>query len=221
MAIKRKTGRPPKIPGQQNTTDKIFDASIDLFAQKGYDNVSIRDIAKAVGIKESSIYKHYTSKEEILQKIIKYPLAKMYSISQRDDPTEQLIAKEGVDGFLADCGGIFTSWLSDPTTLKVLRIFYIEVYHNDQIKQSYQELIDTGEAFWASVIAMMMQQGLIKKANPQIVSQAFMAFFWNMFTDYFLVQYGRTSKTFVDLYWDKMSRHIEYFIATNKVTKNE
>ena len=217
MAVKRKTGRPTKTPGQQSTTEKIFEAAIDLFAQSGYDNVSIRDIARAVGIKESSIYKHYTSKEEILQKIIKYPLSKIYTIAERDESTEQLIAKEGVDGFLEDCGNVFTSWLTDQKTLKILRIFYIELYHNDQIKQSYIELINAGEMFWAGVMAIMMKQGLIKQADPKMLSSAFLAFFWNAFTDYFLVQYGRTSKTFVELYWDGLSQQIEYFTSINKV----
>src|SRR5512138_2027397 len=130
MTMKRKTGRPPKIPGQQDTAQKIFN------------NASIRDIAKTVGIKESSIYKHYTNKEAILQKIIKYPLTKIYSFAQRDDTTEQLIAKEGIDGFLTDCANVFASWMSDEKTVKILRIFYIEVYHNDQIAQSYRELIN-------------------------------------------------------------------------------
>ncbi len=221
MTMKRKTGRPPKIPGQQDTAEKIFETSIDLFAQKGYNTVSIRDIAKTVGIKESSIYKHYTNKEAILQKIIKYPLTKIYSFAQRNDTTEQLIAKEGVDSFLADCANVFASWMSDEKTVKILRIFYIEVYHNDQIAQSYRELISTGNAFWASVIDIMMKQGLIKQGDAKAVSAIFMAFFWNAFTDYFLLQYGRTTKSFVELYWDDLSRHTNYFIANNKVSKNE
>jgi AcrR family transcriptional regulator len=221
MTMKRKTGRPIKIPGQQDTAEKIFETSIDLFAQNGYDSVSIRDIASAVGIKESSIYKHYTNKEAILQKIIKYPLTKIYSVAQRNDTTEQLIAKEGVDGFLADCANVFASWMTDEKTVKILRIFYIEVYHNDQIAQSYRELISTGNAFWASVMDIMMTQGLIKQGDAKVVSAIFMAFFWNAFTDYFLLQYGRTSKSFVDLYWGDLSRHTNYFITVNKVIKNE
>ena len=51
---------------KQNTKEKIFEVSIDLFSQYGYDGVSIRQIAKEVGIKESSIYNHYPSKESIL-----------------------------------------------------------------------------------------------------------------------------------------------------------
>ncbi len=219
MAVKRKTGRPPKIPGQIDTAEKIFDTAIELFAQRGYDSVSIRDIAKAVGIKESSIYKHYTNKEAILQKIIKYPLTKIYTIAEREETTEQLIAKEGVDGFLADCGNVFASWLTDPKTVKILRIFYIELYHNDQIKQSYLELLGAGETFWAEVMSIMMKQELIKSADPKVLSSMFLAFFWNAFADYFLVQYGRTSKSFVELYWEDLSRHIGYFVKMNKVNK--
>ena len=44
--------------------DKIFDVALDLFSKKGYDSVSIRTIASEVGIKESSIYNHYSSKRD-------------------------------------------------------------------------------------------------------------------------------------------------------------
>ena len=39
-----------------NNKDKIFEISIELFSKHGYDGVSIRQIAREVGIKESSIY---------------------------------------------------------------------------------------------------------------------------------------------------------------------
>ena len=55
---------------KKNTKEKIFDVSIDLFSQDGYDGVSIRQIAKEVGIKESSIYNHYQRKESILESIL-------------------------------------------------------------------------------------------------------------------------------------------------------
>ena len=38
-----------------NTKEKIFYVSLDLFSQKGYDSVSLREIADEVGIKKSSI----------------------------------------------------------------------------------------------------------------------------------------------------------------------
>lgn len=45
-----------------NTKEKIFNVSLDLFSQKGYDSVSLREIAEEVGIKKSSIYSHYSSR---------------------------------------------------------------------------------------------------------------------------------------------------------------
>ena len=55
-----------------NNKEKIFLVSIDLFSRYGYGGVSIRQIATNVGIKESSIYNHYKSKESILDAILDY-----------------------------------------------------------------------------------------------------------------------------------------------------
>lgn len=52
-----------------STKTKICNASIELFAEKGYVNCGIREIASAVNIKSSSIYNHFSSKDEILKHI--------------------------------------------------------------------------------------------------------------------------------------------------------
>ena len=131
MAQKRKTGRPAKIPGQKDTAERIFDAAIDLFAQKGYDNVSIRDIATAVGIKESSIYKHYTNKEAILQKIIQYPIAKIYAIAATGRHNRTTHHQNGRRRLHSRLRHRIHKLDDRPQNPKNLRIFYIELYHND------------------------------------------------------------------------------------------
>lgn len=55
-----------------NTKEAIFLAAADLFARENYYNVSVRQIAKKVGIMPSSIYNHYKSKESILLDIYAY-----------------------------------------------------------------------------------------------------------------------------------------------------
>ena len=54
-----------------NTKDQILSASLKLFSEKSYHGASIREIAKSVNIRESAIYNHFRSKEEILSAIIK------------------------------------------------------------------------------------------------------------------------------------------------------
>ena len=45
--------------------EKIKQASLTLFAQKGFEGTTIKDIAAQSGLKPSSIYSHITSKEEL------------------------------------------------------------------------------------------------------------------------------------------------------------
>ena len=50
--------------------DEIIRTSAILFKEKGYSAVTMRDIAKAMGIKAASLYNHISSKQEILSNII-------------------------------------------------------------------------------------------------------------------------------------------------------
>lgn len=50
--------------------DEIIQTAAILFQKKGYSAVTMRDIAKAMGIKAASLYNHITSKQEILSDII-------------------------------------------------------------------------------------------------------------------------------------------------------
>lgn len=50
--------------------EEIIKTSTILFLKKGYSAVTMRDIAKAMGIKAASLYNHIRSKQEILSNII-------------------------------------------------------------------------------------------------------------------------------------------------------
>jgi AcrR family transcriptional regulator len=45
---------------------EILDLAAELFARRGYHNVSVKDIGEAVGISGPALYKHFSSKNEIL-----------------------------------------------------------------------------------------------------------------------------------------------------------
>ena len=60
------------------TKDRILRAAAQMFSERGYDKVTTREIAKAIGINSASIYYHFTSKEEILRS-----LYRMYTEERR------------------------------------------------------------------------------------------------------------------------------------------
>lgn len=51
---------------QQRRRKEIFDASVHLFLEKGFNETSMREIAKAAGMGKSTLYDYFASKDEIL-----------------------------------------------------------------------------------------------------------------------------------------------------------
>ena len=55
---------------EKNTKEKILEEALKLFAQSGYMGTSMNDIASKLGVTKAALYKHYKSKQEILDSII-------------------------------------------------------------------------------------------------------------------------------------------------------
>ena len=52
------------------TKRKIFETSMKLFAEKGYENTSIEEITATVGVAKGTLYYHFSSKEEIFDFLV-------------------------------------------------------------------------------------------------------------------------------------------------------
>jgi len=58
-----------QLSGYDGKKGDILKASLNLFAGRGYDAVSVRDIAKEAGVSEAALYKHFKGKEEMARYI--------------------------------------------------------------------------------------------------------------------------------------------------------
>ncbi len=52
------------------TRERILSEALNLFAQSGYGGASMRELARRVGIRESSLYNHFAGKAAILEAIV-------------------------------------------------------------------------------------------------------------------------------------------------------
>jgi len=75
------TGRDPSRgplghsePGRKG---EILDAAFDVFAERGYDAGSMRDIASRVGVTEPALYRHFPSKEALFLSLMKLGAGRM------------------------------------------------------------------------------------------------------------------------------------------------
>jgi len=56
----------------KNTREEVLERSIPLFAAAGFDGVSMRDIAVAVGVTPAALYHHFSDKEQLYLGAIGY-----------------------------------------------------------------------------------------------------------------------------------------------------
>ena len=78
------------------TKDRIVNEARELFARKGYDNVSVNDIASACDIGRRTVYTYFTGKDEIYMAVIETELerlmARMAAVAQADlSPDKKLL----------------------------------------------------------------------------------------------------------------------------------
>lgn len=56
---------------REGTPGRILGAGLVLFARRGYDGTSIRDIGAQLGLKPANLYAHYKSKEHLLAELVR------------------------------------------------------------------------------------------------------------------------------------------------------
>ena len=140
------------------TREKILEVSLDMFAKQGYTAVSIRDICKKVGIKESSVYYHFKNKQSIFDEFInKFTETANGMIIQLENG---LTDGEGSfsDSFNSVANVFFEKYLMDDFCNKVMRVMLIEQLGNDDVRKLYREwLLDKPLQIQSKIFQTLMK----------------------------------------------------------------
>src|SRR5205809_4515549 len=86
-------GRNDLIPGAKK--DAILRAAIDVFAERGYFNAQVADVARAAGVAAGTVYLYFRSKDDLLISIFERGMREAIAegknvIDGVDDPSERL-----------------------------------------------------------------------------------------------------------------------------------
>lgn len=82
---------------RHETVDLIFNAAIEVFAESGFDQAKMDDIARAAGVAKGTIYYHFKSKEELFVGLMNEGVQKLIDRARQylklhKSPTDQLMA---------------------------------------------------------------------------------------------------------------------------------
>ena len=129
-----------------STKENILSEALHLFAQNGYEAVSMRDIAGKVGITQGALYRHYAGKRDIFDSILRrmeevsLQRSRQYRMPEggfaqmaedyRDMPMEQLKAYS-----LAQ----FRYWTQDPFASDFRKMLTLEQYRDPEMAALHRQ----------------------------------------------------------------------------------
>lgn len=165
------------------TKQKILNAAMTLFAEKGYSDVYVGEIAEAVGIKAPSLYKHFKSKQEIFNAIldemkINYDKQSAalhmngsnaeYDAPMFSDISEDMLVQMGI--------GLFRFFLHDDYASKFRKMLTLEQFRNGELSVLYsKQYVDDPLNYQSAVFAFISANGGFINAEPNIMALHFYA----------------------------------------------
>ena len=152
-----------------STKDRILDAALTLFAENGYNGTSVEQIAKAVGIKAPSLYKHYKGKEDILNSLIDSAEVRYEEMFG----SERNIGKipESREEFINITMGRISFTMRDPIIRKTRMFLVQEQFRNERTSEvTTRHQLDGIQGRFAKILKEMMDKGLVKEDDPALLS---------------------------------------------------
>jgi AcrR family transcriptional regulator len=168
---KKKLGRPFQISGEKGTKEKIFEASIALFADQGFKGTSIRQIAYSLGMTEGAIYRHYQNKEEILNAIFSYAENLIFSPLPIEKTVEKTNNQSIFRGLLEPLPDLI---IAEPYMIKIMRIMFNEMNTNEKIGHYYlNEYTKLGNQYISELFKKCIDLKRIKPCNVSALTAVF------------------------------------------------
>ncbi len=159
----------------KTTKQVIFDVAVDLFSVKGFSGVSVREIARAVGIKESSLYNHFQNKDDILAQIFDYFQGEMKKTSLSEEYLEQKINNMNAEEFWEKGLTNFQQATLKPEMQKISRIVLLEMFDDPRARDiAIEEFFTRQQKVTEKIFILMQKKGLIKKGlDAKVLAQEY------------------------------------------------
>ncbi len=150
---------------RENTKQKIIETALTLFSERGYDAVSVGEIAEAVGIKAPSLYNHFQSKQAIFDAIVETTALQYEKDTGRIDIHVQRAAADvpmlmtiGEEELFEKVRQIFDYSLHNDNIRKFRKMMTIEQFRSPSLGELYtrrfsERLVDYHAEIFRSLIA--------------------------------------------------------------------
>jgi AcrR family transcriptional regulator len=144
--------------------EQILETALGLFAERGFDGTSTRQIAKEVGVAEGLIFHYFPTKASLLTAILEDRLEGRKAFRARLRPLLDDAGSESVSEVL---GAVASGWLA---TLRrdeeIVVVLFTAAQTNPEVWHAWQGLIREGTELLTGYLAARVDAGELRKDLP-------------------------------------------------------
>lgn len=185
-----------------NRKEEILIVALHLFARDGYEAVSVSQIAGELDMTKGALYRHYKSKRDIFDSIVKRMEQQDSEQARENEVPEESIEKTpeeyqnvSFDDFVEYSKSMFEYWTEDDFASSFRKMLTIEQFRSEGMQKLYQQYLVSGPAGYMKDLFKNMK---IKDPEENAVK-----FYANMFF-YYSVYDGAADKTKAKCQFEQM-----------------
>ncbi|MBO4636813.1 MAG: TetR/AcrR family transcriptional regulator [Clostridiales bacterium] len=191
---------------EPKTKEKLVQAALDLFSQKGYAATGVDEIAESIGIKGPNIYKYFKGKEAFLDEIS--VMADQAYNERMSLSKDSVISIETAEELKAFSLSQLKFTIEDETVRKMRRFCTIEQFRDERIsRQATEHQYENMLNLYTAVFKKLMESGRMKKGDPELLA-----------LEYFtpasiLIQLADRDEKKIPEIMEKIEKYIDHFIS--------
>ncbi|MBI5213752.1 MAG: TetR/AcrR family transcriptional regulator [Nitrospirae bacterium] len=159
----------------RSTGERILEASLKLFSQKGYLGATTKEIAKEAGIAELTLFRHFSSKEKLFEDVLN-----TYSFLPALKELMPEAAAMSYEKALTEIAKRFLDTLESRKDL--IQIMHSEIQrYPEKIHRLYHSFIDETLKILAAYFNEMRKRRLLSRFDAEFGARAFLGMFFSYF----------------------------------------
>lgn len=168
---------------KKKTKDVFLNEALRLFAQKGYEAVTVGQIAEAVDVTPPALYKHFVSKQELFDAIIEAS-NKGYEKQMRsfridfdnDNEARQRYLNMTEDEQIKIIQGHFYHTLHDEFPTLFRKLLTVEQFHMPRLAEIYNErYVDSKLRAHEALFTFLINEGKMREADVKVLALQYLA----------------------------------------------
>ena len=164
-----------------DTKQRILLEALSLFSKRGYDAISVEQIASAVGIKAPSLYKHYKSKKDIFDAIFEDTAKRYEEFIQTisipvTDSKQYVVVFENItaEDLVQKVKSLIEYSLHDEYISKFRKMMTIEQFRSPELSKLYSDrYVNQIQNYHTDLFTKMIEAGVLKKEDPCILAMVY------------------------------------------------